>query len=79
MNEYLFIAIPEDTHKPFSDIRDLNTGESLLEDFILFDEKTNSTVNLDRNEIEDKAKYRLYVRKSGVLSGNKEMSIIFKP
>lgn len=74
INEYLFIAIPT-SHKEFSDIIDPITGNSLLDSFNCLKEETTLT----RDSKGNTGGYYLYVKKLGIHSSGKTLSLIFKP
>lgn len=72
INDYFFIAIPNN-HGYFSDIIDQNTNQSLLEDF-----KKIIGAKLIKDDSGNSGDYTLYLKKSGISSNGKKMSIIFK-
>ena len=75
INEYPFIAIPKN-HKPLADIIDEGSGMSILEDFDIIEEELDLIRNIHE---ENKYHYKVYLKKTGSKSKNKEVTIIFKP
>ena len=78
IDEYLFVAIPVD-HKPFSNIIDLTTNQSLLEEFETIGFEDGFYLKLRRDLSGNKADYNLYLKKSGIYTNDKKITILFKP